>query len=368
MKTQQIAGFGLLAGAVALLAGCWERPPVQPVQHGYRGTGMVQVYNPRTVASQADLNKVPVALPAAPAEGPKAKDLYKNVQVLGDLSVAQFTRLMASMTQWVSPNAGGCVYCHNPANFAEDSKYTKVVARRMLQMTQHINADWQQHVAGTGVTCYTCHRGHPKPQDQNGQAAYWYAAGDPAHKGGMLGWRDGQNEPAYSVGKSSLPNEPFSRYLLGEDNIRVQSQHALPMGDNKQDIKHTEWTYGLMIHMSKSLGVNCDYCHNSRAFSSWPQSAPQRVTAWYGIRMVRNLNQEYLDPLKPVYDADDLGPKGDAPKLFCVTCHKGAYKPLYGQSMLKDFPELSKPSTDGKPLYPTDIKPGAEEKVAAATP
>jgi photosynthetic reaction center cytochrome c subunit len=111
---------------------------------------------------------------------------------------------MASMTQWVAPNAGGCVYCHNPANFADDSKYTKVVARRMLQMTQHINADWQQHVAGTGVTCYTCHRGHPKPQDQNGEAAYWYAAGDPAHKGGMLGWRDGQNEPAYSVGNVVL--------------------------------------------------------------------------------------------------------------------------------------------------------------------
>ncbi|MBU3693934.1 MAG: photosynthetic reaction center cytochrome c subunit [Rhodocyclaceae bacterium] len=367
MKIQRFVRLGLVAGAVMLLAGCWERPPVEMVQHGYRGTGMAQVYNPRTLVKQQDLNKVPVALPAAPAEGPKAKEIYKNVQVLGDLSVAQFTRLMASMATWVSPNDGGCVYCHNPANFAEDSKYTKVVARRMLQMTQYINANWQQHVAETGVTCYTCHRGHPKPQDQNGQMAYWYAAGDPAHKGGMLGWRDGQNEPAYSVGAASLPNEPFSRFLLGDSNIRVQSQHALPMAKSTQDIKATEWTYGLMIHMSKSLGVNCDYCHNSRAFSSWPQSAPQRVTAWYGIRMVRNLNNEFLDPLKPVYDADDLGPKGDAPKLFCATCHKGAYKPLYGQSMLKDFPELSKPSTDGKPLYPAEGKPAAEEqKVAAA--
>ena len=364
MNIKQILGLGLTLSAASLLAGCWERPPVDMVQHGYRGTGMAQVYNPRTVAKQADLNQVPVALPAAPDEGPRAKDIYKNVQVLGDLSVAQFTRHMASITQWVAPQQG-CVYCHNPANFAEDSKYTKVVARRMIQMTQYLNANWTQHVAETGVTCYTCHRGHPKPQDQNGQKAYWYTAGDPAHKGGMLGWRNGQNEPAYSVAKSSLPNDPFSPFLLGAQNIRVQGNHALPMGDNKQDTKAAEWTYGLMMHMSKSLGVNCDYCHNSRAFSSWPQSAPQRVTAWYGIRMVRDLNNQFLEPLRPVYDADDLGPKGDAPKVFCATCHKGAYKPLYGVSMLKDFPELAKPSTDGKPTHRLDGEPAPEEKVAA---
>jgi hypothetical protein len=68
--------------------------------------------------------------------------LYKNVKVLGNLSNNEFTRLMLSMTAWVSP-AEGCAYCHNPANFAEDSKYTKVVARRMIEMTRHINADWK---------------------------------------------------------------------------------------------------------------------------------------------------------------------------------------------------------------------------------
>jgi hypothetical protein len=33
--------------------------------------------------------------------------------------------------------------------------------------------------------------------------------------------------------------------------------------------------------------------------------------------------------------------------------------------MLKDFPELSKPTTDGKPLHPVDEEPAAKEKVAA---
>ena len=69
---------------------------------------------------------------------------------------------MTAMTNWVSPQQG-CAYCHNNENLASDELYTKVVARRMIQMVRHINADWKQHVAGTGVTCYTCHRGQPVP-------------------------------------------------------------------------------------------------------------------------------------------------------------------------------------------------------------
>ena len=71
---------------------------------------------------------------------------------------------------------------------------------------------------------------------------------------------------------------------------------------------------------------------------------PQRVVAWHGLAMLRELNANYLDPLKPVYPANRLGPLGDSPKANCATCHQGASKPLLGQSMAKDFPELG-----GKP-------------------
>ena len=47
-----------LCAALLLLTGC-ERPPIDAVQHGYRGTGMLQVYNPRTVEAKAPLNEVP---------------------------------------------------------------------------------------------------------------------------------------------------------------------------------------------------------------------------------------------------------------------------------------------------------------------
>ena len=51
-----------------------------------------------------------------------------------------------------------------------------------------------------------------------------------------------------------------------------------------------------MMHFSSALGVNCTYCHNSRAFFSWEESSPQRVRAWHGIRMVREMNNDYVDP------------------------------------------------------------------------
>ena len=106
-------------------------------------------------------------------------------------------------------------------------------------------------------------------------------------------------------------------------------------------IKQAEWTYALMMHFSNALGVNCTYCHNSRAFGDWTQSSPQRTTAWYGIRMVRDLNVDYLTPLTGVFPAYRLGQAGDAPKVNCTTCHQGIYKPLYGVSMVQNFPELT---------------------------
>jgi photosynthetic reaction center cytochrome c subunit len=68
------------------------------------------------------------------------------------------------------------------------------------------------------------------------------------------------------------------------------------------------------------------------------------VTAWHGIRMVRDLNVAYVGPLKPIFPPARLGPAKDSPKVGCATCHQGVFKPLYGVSMAKDFLELQHPS------------------------
>ncbi|HSM21855.1 MAG TPA: photosynthetic reaction center cytochrome PufC, partial [Rubrivivax sp.] len=319
--------------------------------HGYRGTGMELVYNPRTLASQIPANQMPEPAPEASADGPKANQIYKNVPVLGHLSIAQFNRQMAAITQWVAPPEVGCNYCHIAENFADDSKYTKVVSRRMLQMTQHINADWKDHVKETGVTCYTCHRGNAVP------ANVWFTAQPQDKRADFIGNLNGQNQAAKTVGLSSLPYDPFTPYLSGAEPIRVNGTTALPTG-HVASIQATEATYGLMMHMSTSLGVNCTFCHNSgQGFASW-EGPPQRATAWYGIRMARDLNNEYLEPLTQTFPAHRLGPTGDVAKINCSTCHQGAYKPLFGAQMARHYPELQVVS-GARPVVsaPPDLPP-----------
>ncbi|HEV7268694.1 MAG TPA: photosynthetic reaction center cytochrome PufC [Falsiroseomonas sp.] len=360
-----IAIAGLLVLMVVLFT--FERPPVRTAQVGFRGTGMEQLQNPRTARLIVAQNQVPEALP--PADPPiddadKASAVYENVQVLGDLSNAQFLRLMQSMTEWVVPAAireagNGCNYCHNPENLASDEVYTKGVTRRMLQMTRTINADWSNHVAQTGVTCYTCHRGLAVP------ANVWSTITD--NRAGMV-YATGQNRAAPAINSSSLPFDPFTPFLLNDQDIRVQSVGTWHPGQSADDVRSTEWTYALMVHMSQGLGVNCTFCHNSRAWQSWEQSPPQRLAAWHGIRMTRAINTDYITPLTPVFQANRLGhpenpnplrvgPNGDALKVNCATCHQGVNRPLLGAPMLREFPELNMVSR--APLRTSEAMPAS---------
>ncbi|MGA9025249.1 MAG: photosynthetic reaction center cytochrome PufC [Steroidobacteraceae bacterium] len=324
-----IAAFGM----VCAISGC-ERPPVESLQGGYRGLAMTTLINPRSDAAIAAKNQVPAVIPAASPDGPLASTVYSNVRVLKDLNVAEFTRVMLAMTQWVAPPDQSCSYCHT-SDMSSDDKYTKVVARRMIQMVRHINTHWKDHVGKTGVTCYTCHRGNVVPQQ------VWFTDPGRSNTSGFIAGNAGQNAPAKSVGITSLPYDPFTHYLLTDDNtLRVISNDALPDG-NRASTKSAEETYGLMIHISEALGVNCTYCHNTRSFAAWDASTPKRTTAYYGIRMVRDINTDYLVPLTPTFPAHRLGILGDVGKVNCATCHQGVFKPLYGESILKDYPELA---------------------------
>jgi photosynthetic reaction center cytochrome c subunit len=349
--------FGLRMGMVTiglivffLAIGTLQRPPVESIQRGYRGLGMVELYHPATLLAEENANRIPEASPKQDPTGQLASQVYSNVQVLKDVDAGEFIRLMTDITAWVSPQQG-CGYCHAEGeDLGSDKLYTKVVSRRMIEMTRHINADWQKHVGETGVTCFTCHRGQPVPNN------VWFSDPGPTASQGAAGNHAGQNAPTAAVGLTSLPYDPFTPFINNDGDPRVISTTALPEG-NRHSIKQTEWTYAFMMHISKALGVNCTFCHNSRSFTAWDQSTPQRATTWYGIRMTRDLNANYLEGLSAQFPHHRLGPLGDVPKINCATCHQGVYKPLFGVSMLKDYPELRGP---GAPTAtPAPATPGS---------
>ncbi|MFB1512114.1 MAG: photosynthetic reaction center cytochrome PufC [Thiocapsa sp. C3-sup] len=356
---------GLMLFSFLSLVGC-DR--TESVQWGERGTSMIHIDKPGRLNAAADIHGIPEPEPRDPPdpEIPLATEVNENVQVLTDLDALELARLMQAISTWVAPDEG-CEYCHNTENLASDEKYTKIVSRQMLQMTRDINTNWKSHVAGTGVTCWTCHRGQAVP------SGTWFTElGPETPSAGITGNKAGQNTAGMrNVGNASLPFDPLTPLLDGDAQVSVQGTTALP-SDNRNSIKKAEWTYALMMYMSNSLGVNCTYCHQTRAMGVWEQSTPQRVTAWHGIRMVRDLNGDYLNPLKTLYPPERLGATGDAPKVACDTCHKGAFKPLLGVSMLGDYPELAGYRTQRPGVVPEDdlapafAEQGVESSLVAA--
>jgi photosynthetic reaction center cytochrome c subunit len=314
---------------------------MESVQLGPNGAAIGQVTNPRL--QKAVVAPPPSAYTVETREGQRAKEVYPDLKVLGDVSIDEFNLTMLNITAWIAPAEEGCNYCHNPENMASYEKYTKTVALSMLKMTININSKWQSHVKQTGVTCYTCHAGKAIP------ANVWY--NQPPEPANLRGNRHNQMNPLPVTAFSSLPNRPFETFLAGDgQQIRVGTPQIHPTGGPLVPIQNAEHTWGLMMHMSTALGVNCTFCHNTQNFSGW--SREQRVGAWYGIRMVREANNDYITPLKGVFpvNAGRLGPMGDPLKVNCTTCHQGLNKPLGGVSMLKDNPALAGPAPGTAPL------------------
>jgi len=348
-------GIGIIGSVVfaAAIVVSWGNPlATDSMQTGPRGTGMsVPEFKTALATPDPTIEDYYTEEPYVPEGGEAlAKDVYENVQVLGEVTEDNFNRLMNAMTNWVAPDEG-CAYCHAKADegeYADDDLYTKVVSRRMIQMTQAINEDWDGHVNANnevGVNCYTCHRG------QNVPSEIWFRIA-PVNEA-VGGWASVQNRATSLSQSTSLPSDALEQYLLNYETIAVHDLDSRVEGSPADEgfpaLQHTERTYSLMNYFSNSLGVNCVFCHNSRAFYDAAQVTPQWGTASLGISMVQELNNDYLVPLKDTYPENRLGPvHADAPKAACKTCHKGYQQPMQGTNAIADWPELA---TTGTPEY-----------------
>ncbi len=66
----------------------------------------------------------------------------------------------------------------------------------------------------------------------------------------------------------------------------------------------------VMMMFTKSLGVECSYCHNSNEFAK--DDKPTKATARRMLKMVHQINDQNFVETRPV---------------SCWTCHRGSTKP-----------------------------------------
>jgi photosynthetic reaction center cytochrome c subunit len=339
---------GLALGTLfILLVPTWDLP-VKGTQLGWRASSMIQWANDDPQVTQ--MNQPPPKVQAVPPDPRPATEAYKNVKVLTDVNAGQFMALQYAMTAWVAPQQG-CAFCHEGNDYASDANPHKQAARVMLQMTRHINADWTNHVGTSGVTCYSCHRSRPVP------SAMWFPR-TPAPENPWIDKQEDWNEASRTV-RGFFPVAGYEEYLLQDEAGVAQSRTALPTGEVAAQVV-VKRLYEMMMQMSDGIGVNCGYCHNSRAFTDWQQSTPARWTGYYGIEMTRDINRNFIaplatvipqtrqpliTPLPPVVPTREAGVLPGNGMALCKTCHYGLPKPLDAAGMLQEFPGLKGPAT-----------------------
>ena len=345
--TNTLIGVGAAVALVAVAIVPEWHLPVPGHQLGWRSTSMIQ-FDPTTKEDGLP-EPVPPSLALGANDHRPVGQAYKNVSVLTGGDAASLMRSMTAMTQWVSPRQG-CGFCHVGTDYASDAKPTKSVARLMLRMTQHINADWSDHVGSGGVTCFSCHRGQPIPSD------VWFAT-PPTRLRPMIDLQEDYHEEQKTVRKF-FPDEGYEEYLLQATPGSSQSYTALPTHSVASQVV-IKRMYEVMMQMADGIGVNCGYCHNSRAFFDWGQSTPNRWTGYSGIQMTRDLNRNYLIHTGEILPQtrfrldkatewnlapSEAGPLPGNGLANCATCHHGRPKPLGGASGARDYPELMAPA------------------------
>jgi photosynthetic reaction center cytochrome c subunit len=101
---------------------------------------------------------------------------------------------------------------------------------------------------------------------------------------------------------------------------------ALPKDITKPELVQT------MRGFTRALGVRCPFCHAGEegkpldTFNFASDEKPEKVTARKMIRMVMDINGQYLKGVVTHDEHGDDAADGDA-KVTCYTCHRGEQHP-----------------------------------------
>lgn len=201
-------------------------------------------------------------------EDEPAERVFKNIETLKGKKASRLPGMMSALTGLLGVD---CAHCHTPREWEKETP-AKQTARKHFDMLKVVND--QLEIQTNGVTCWTCHRGKPQPEPPP-------ASFKPTDE--MRKQADQDKRPVEEVYKN------------------IQSLKGVPAG---------RWMM-IMTMFTRSLGVDCNYCHVEGKFEL--DDKPAKQTARRMLSMVGAVARE-------IY-------KGSTP-IFCYTCHRGQTRPV----------------------------------------
>ncbi len=200
---------------------------------------------------------------------------YENLQILTGAPPDQLEQIMGAIALSLGVE---CEYCHVTGNWASDERGAKETAREMMRMSAEIGETYFGVLEAP--SCWTCHRGSPRPETQP----------FPALPAGALGL------PVGTAGALAFANEDTAS---GEVYVNIQNYTDLPASGLR----------GVMETYTRDLGVGCDHCHVEGDWAS--DEVLMKLVARRMFEIQQGLEGEYL-------------PEG---ALSCWTCHRGETLP-----------------------------------------
>jgi Photosynthetic reaction centre cytochrome C subunit len=158
-----------IAGAVAAAQAPSQPPGFSPAPAASPATAPAPAASPSgSPPPYAAENEKYIAAVTAAIKGKEelpAKEVFKNVQLLGDVPAARLLRTMQGFTRSIGV---ACTKCHVADHWDSDDKEEKGVTRDMVKMTRAINEDYLKKIQALAedkpnVNCFTCHRGQAHP-------------------------------------------------------------------------------------------------------------------------------------------------------------------------------------------------------------
>lgn len=228
--------------------------------------------------SKTDAATEEIHIPAGKGNLP-AEEVFRNIQVLRGRPASRLPEIMKSLNRQLGVQ---CSYCHAAGKWQNDQMPATKTTRGMFRMTRSIR---EKYFDGREVvSCWTCHRGRPKP---------------------------GNGASEVSAGLANLPRE--RRQLIESIDPGPDKNKSSEQAYQNIQVLNEMPAAGMartMAVFTVALGVECSHCHLADQWDD--DDKPAKQTTREMIQMVTGIKQTF---------AETQG------SVTCWSCHRGNLKP-----------------------------------------